>query len=189
MAQHTMKTGIVLDDADPDDRKILAKQREAARQAGRDGGDREGTAGGRADLESAYDEGAAEGAEPTDSAPAAAPAAKAAAPAGKTSGNGRKSSGGRTGVLKPGLRIPRTASAKDAGGFAFGLLLYAITVSYIRYGATGPKGWLSAKFLNRPLQGDDLAPIAPGATQPGTGRGPNGETSAEGNLDPTKPIV
>jgi hypothetical protein len=42
------------------------------------------------------------------------------------------------------------------GGFALGLVLYALTVSFIRYGAKGPTGWLSAKFLNKPIQGEDL---------------------------------
>jgi hypothetical protein len=39
----------------------------------------------------------------------------------------------------------------DAGGFASGLLLYTVAIIYVRYGPDGWKGWLSAKFLNKPI--------------------------------------
>jgi hypothetical protein len=53
---------------------------------------------------------------------------------------------GRSLTLTP----PRRVNARDASGFAFGLVLYALALSGIKYGVPeGPKGWLSAKFLNR----------------------------------------
>jgi hypothetical protein len=55
------------------------------------------------------------------------------------------------GSWSPTLRPP--TRARDAGGLAFGLLLYTAVITYIRYGPAGWKGWLSAKFLNKPLQG------------------------------------
>lgn len=61
------------------------------------------------------------------------------------------------GIPRPTLRPPRTpVGGKDWAGFGLGLVLHALIVSYIRYGKAGPKGWLSAKFLNQPIQGDDL---------------------------------
>lgn len=49
------------------------------------------------------------------------------------------------------LTPPRKPSAGDLGGFAAGLLLYALALSFLRYGPAGPKAWLMAKFLNRPM--------------------------------------
>ncbi|MFD9837052.1 hypothetical protein ACFW2V_41795 [Streptomyces sp. NPDC058947] len=148
MARYASDTGLELDDSDPEDRKILDRQRAAARQAGSDGGDRAGTTRGRADLEQAYDEGAAAKAAP--SAPAAAKASKPAA------GRAPKLGGLGKAVPTPTLTPPKKVKAADMGGFAFGLVLYALVVSYIRYGSKGPTGWLKAKFLNDPIQGEDL---------------------------------
>jgi hypothetical protein len=64
MATFTSDTGLELDDTDPDDRKILDRQRAAARNAGSAGDDRAGATRGRPDLEAAYDEGAAEASLP-----------------------------------------------------------------------------------------------------------------------------
>jgi hypothetical protein len=48
------------------------------------------------------------------------------------------------------LTPPRRLNAHDATGFAFGMVLYALALSAIRYGfPDGPKGWLSAKFINK----------------------------------------
>jgi hypothetical protein len=79
-------------------------------------------------------------------------------------------------------------SGKDLGGFALGLVLHALVVSYIRYGKAGPRGWLSAKFLNSPIQGDDLEKENRKSQNNGvdpapSGRGPNGEVPAEGHMD------
>lgn len=89
--------------------------------------------------------------------PAAPAAAKAKKPAAGRASKVRKAVGvTASSVPTPTLTPPRRIKAADMGGFAFGLVLYALTVSYIRYGAKGPTGWLSAKFLNRPIQGEDL---------------------------------
>lgn len=166
MAKYRTDTGLELDEDDPDDRKILERQRAAARDAGRGGGDRTGSTRGRPDLEAAYDEGAA---EPADSGTPQTPTAAArsggrsarSGTAPKGARKGRKTGGkggGRGGVSVPPPRLipPRSVNARDWGGFAFGLILHALVVSYIRYGKEGPKGWLRAKFLNRPIQGEDL---------------------------------
>ncbi|MBK5997113.1 hypothetical protein JHN53_37135, partial [Streptomyces sp. MBT58] len=136
--------------------------RKAAKAAGRSGGDREATVQGRADLGSAYDEGAAEAASP--SAPAAGGTRKGKAPAAgaamkglgfrqalKAGGSAVTGAVGdtRKGLPAPRLRPPRSASLRDAAGFALGIVLHALVVSYIRYGAKGPKGWMKAKFLNK----------------------------------------
>lgn len=148
MAKYRSDTGLELDDSDPDDRKILERQRAVAKKAGADGDDRAKVTRGRSDLEQAYDEGAAPKAAP--SAPAAAKASKPAA------GRASKLRSVAGAVPTPTLTPPKKLKAGDMGGFAFGLLLYALAVSYIRYGAKGPTGWLSAKFLNKPIQGEDL---------------------------------
>jgi hypothetical protein len=197
MATFTSDTGLELDDTDPDDRKILDRQRAAARNAGSAGDDRAGATRGRPDLEAAYDEGAA-GGEASPKAPAAAgkkPAAAGKKPAAAAPRKSSGTAGGGVGSLPtPTLRPPRGLTSKDAGGFALGLLVQALAVSYIRYGAAGPKGWLSAKFLNKPIQGKDLAAqnrkdANNGVDPSASGVGPNGEQPAEGHLDPNKPIM
>lgn len=70
------------------------------------------------------------------------PGKKAIKNAGKSAGDAFKSA-----TLTP----PRRLSAKDTSGFLFGLVLYAVALSGIKYGVDGPKGWLSAKFLNKPM--------------------------------------
>jgi hypothetical protein len=100
----------------------------------------------------------------TPTPPPAAPAAPAAAPAAPAAAKAKKPAAGRVRKLQdtvkavpsPTLTPPRKVKAADMGGFAFGLVLYALAVSYIRYGAKGPPGWLAAKFLNKPIQGEDL---------------------------------
>lgn len=141
-------TGVHLDPSDPGDARIIARQVETARQSGRDGLDRAGSTRGREDLEAAYDEGAAEGA-----APAAAAEGK---PKGKGGSRpwpkvGSSKTGPGWGSLRPRspARVPTRAA--DAGGFLTGLALYTVVVIYIRYGPEGWKGWLSAKFLNKPM--------------------------------------
>lgn len=158
----TAASSVQLDPADPEDRKIIARQVKAARQAGRDGRDRAGSTRGRADLETAFDEGAAEAAV---AAPAATPAATPSpgkgpaspAPAGKPGGPG---AGNRFRELGPGwgsfkptspARLP--TRVQDAGGFLTGLALYTVVIIYVRYGPEGWKGWLAAKFLNQPMDG------------------------------------
>jgi len=71
------------------------------------------------------------------------PGTKAAKNIGRSAGDAFKSA-----TLKP----PRSLNAKDASGFAFGLVLYAMALSGIKHGVpAGITGWLSAKFLNKPM--------------------------------------
>lgn len=49
------------------------------------------------------------------------------------------------------LTPPSRLSAKDASGFAFGLIAYAIVLAGIKYGPAGVRGWISAKFVNKPM--------------------------------------
>jgi hypothetical protein len=142
------RTGLTLDPADPTDAQILKRQASAARKAGREGGDRAKVTQGRADLEAAYDEGAqATATGPEDES------------TGESSGPGRgrrawdryRQMGPGWGSVKPTSPARLPTRAADAGGFAAGLLLYTVTVIYIRYGPEGWKGWLKAKFLNQPM--------------------------------------
>lgn len=56
-------------------------------------------------------------------------------------------------LSKVSLTPPRRPSAGDLGGFFAGLVLYALALNYIRFGPAGVKGWLGAKFVNRPATG------------------------------------
>jgi hypothetical protein len=134
------RSSLQLDSADPDDAKILAHQRKVARNMGRSGLDRDTIEPERDDLLQAYDEGAAadenQGGDQGDD----------------LRGAFRDASGSLSrGSWSPTLSPPRRA--RDVGGLAFGLLLYTAAITYIRYGPAGWKGWLSAKFLNKPIQG------------------------------------
>lgn len=40
--------------------------------------------------------------------------------------------------------------ANDGAGFLLGLFAYALLANYLRFGVPGVKGWLAAKFINRP---------------------------------------
>jgi hypothetical protein len=128
------------------DRQVADRQRKVARQSGRDGLDRSKVTRGRADLESAYDEGAEEG----QPAP--------------TKGGGK--TGGKPGEIRQAWRDvnrqgpswgqaltsnPFRPRPGDAGGFIAGLALYTVAIIYVRYGPEGWRAWLSAKFLNKPL--------------------------------------
>lgn len=57
-------------------------------------------------------------------------------------------------------RTARQQTAHEVGGLLFGLIVYSLVINGIRYGTPGVKGWLSAKFVNRPMQG--LAPSGAG---------------------------
>ncbi len=50
------------------------------------------------------------------------------------------------------LRLPG-----EAGGAALGLLAWALAVNYLRYGPAGVRGWIGAKFANRPFTPGQLA--------------------------------
>lgn len=66
------------------------------------------------------------------------------------------------------LTPPKSLNSGDVAGFLGGLVGYALFISYIRYGAGGPTGWLKAKFLNKPLQAAALTPAPTTPTPPPT---------------------
>lgn len=121
--------------------------------------------------------------------PAATP--PAGGPSGK--GGGRAKPGPRSGGLggalkaggldvgKPTLKLPGKPSAGDVSGFAFGLLLYVLALSYIKYGKDGPRAWLAAKFLNKPMT------PATGTGKPRKGDGADqGDDAAQSDWHPRK---
>ena len=57
------------------------------------------------------------------------------------------------------LTPPKRLGSGDLGGFLAGLLAYALVLNYLRGGPEGVKGWVGAKFLNRPYE----APAKPRA--------------------------
>lgn len=123
----------------------MTRQRKAAHAAGRAGQDRDAVTQGRTDLQQAYDEGAAAVEDDQDQ--------EAGPGRGRRAVDALNKAGGplSRGSWSPTLHAP--ARARDAGGLLAGLLLYTAAITYIRYGAAGWKGWLSAKFLNKPMQG------------------------------------
>lgn len=111
-----------------------------------------------------------------------APAATPAAPKSgskKPGGKGKPSAFQRARTAGPGWSSLKPTSpmkppnrVADAGGFLTGLALYTVVVIYVRYGAAGWKGWLSAKFLNKPMASSTSGSAA---TKPTT---KNGGTAA-----------
>jgi hypothetical protein len=67
------------------------------------------------------------------------------------------------------VRPPKLDAVHDGAGFLLGLFLYAMALNYIRGGAPATRGWLGAKFLNKPYTGEleTLAPATP--ARPDTG--------------------
>ena len=54
----------------------------------------------------------------------------------------------------PGARPTSTATVSQQGaGLFVGLIAYALLVNYIRGGTPQVKGWLAAKFMNKPYTG------------------------------------
>lgn len=149
----TTATGLQLDPAVPGDAKIMDRQRKAAESAGAQGQNRKAVTRGRPDLAEAFDKGAA------GTAPAAAEddGQEQAEDDGQEQTDKGPNAGQKAGEFlsrgswSPTLTPP--SRGRDAGGFAFGLLLYIGVITYLRYGPAGWTGWLSAKFLNKPLQG------------------------------------
>lgn len=133
------------------DQEILERQQEAARQAGRDGRDRDGSTRGRPELETAYDEGAAEGQDDEDGQ-----GDEDSGP-GRTRRAWQAANGGQWSAFKPTSPARPPTRVSNAGGFLAGLMLYSVVVIYIRYGAAGWTGWLKAKFLNQPMSADSAA--------------------------------
>jgi hypothetical protein len=89
------------------------------------------------------------------------------------------------------LTPPKKLNGGDVGGFLAGLGLYALALNYLRHGPDGVKGWMAAKFLNRPASlAVKLPPKSPtpSATAPGGGgEGGGGSWRAMTSTRPTKP--
>lgn len=67
---------------------------------------------------------------------------------------------------KPTLKLPTSMpSSTDVASLLTGLLIYTLFLNYLRYGGTGVKGWVMAKFMNSPLDAAALGAAA--ASQPG----------------------
>ncbi len=82
---------------------------------------------------------------------AATPADPGRAARGRTGGPGRTPSARPRGKSKSSWPHPTlTPAVSDGTGFALGMVLYALGLNYLRYGPAGVKGWLSAKFFNKP---------------------------------------
>lgn len=87
---------------------------------------------------------------------------------------------GRGGATGPGAGSPRQArptnlmrgrsvvaggsAAEEGAGVLLGLVLYALLLSYVRYGPDGVRGWVAAKFLNKPY-GPAVASAPPPISQ------------------------
>lgn len=92
------------------------------------------------------------------------------APAGGTSSIGGGLMPSLPSLPSPTLKPPRRINGGDLAGFATGLLLFTLGVNYLRYGSDGPKGWLSAKFLNKVTLSGVPGPVSPdtwGSLSPG----------------------
>lgn len=49
------------------------------------------------------------------------------------------------------LTPPRRLRSGDVAGFLMGLVLYALAINGIKHGPAGIRGWIAAKFLNKPM--------------------------------------
>ena len=64
----------------------------------------------------------------------------------------------------------------SAAGLALGAILYALVISVVKYGASGPKLWFDAKFLNE-AAGASSSSSTPNYTTPAPG---GGSTTTQG---------
>jgi len=60
-----------------------------------------------------------------------------------------------------GGKLGKLAHVSDPAGAIAGVLAYALIINGIRYGTPGITGWLKAKFLNQPMQGQAVNALAP----------------------------
>jgi hypothetical protein len=58
-------------------------------------------------------------------------------------------------------KLGKLAHVSDPAGAMAGVLAYALIINGIRYGTPGITGWLKAKFLNEPMQGQAVNALAP----------------------------
>lgn len=94
--------------------------------------------------------------------------------AGRAERTPARSRGSRT--ASTGQRLLQGARDSVAGGFVeegagllLGLLAWALVLAYFRGGPAAVKGWLAAKFLNKPYKPATSTPAAPGLPSPSPG--------------------
>lgn len=147
------------------------------------------------------------GGPPPDPASADPPPPARTPSAGPRARGGRRANGGRlargerwfdSSAREAGrltLAPPKRLTARDGSGFLFGLLVYVLGLNFVRHGPEGVKGWLGAKFLNKPwTQPDD--PAADKATKRDGAGGPGdvgqggtarAQPATNGGLGSTRP--
>jgi hypothetical protein len=85
----------------------------------------------------------------------------AARPAARRGGGGATS-----GAARPAARRGGGGLVDDGAGFILGLVAYALLVNYLRGGVPAVRGWLAAKFINRPYMGASAGSPAQAAPPP-----------------------
>jgi len=74
---------------------------------------------------------------------------------------------GRGTVLHDQARASRAGAwVEEGSGFLVGMLLWALVLAYFRGGPAEVKGWLAAKFINRPYHGPTATPLTPAPPSP-----------------------
>jgi hypothetical protein len=155
MATVRTRTGVELDESNPEDAKILRRQRAVARRRGVLHGlhtenspyekpDRQAVTGGRQDLEEAFDEGAAQRDRLRQEALDAQPDAD------EESEDEKPQEDGDT-------RGQRTRAAAEGGpalsaGLVLGFLAYSAFIQIFQGGMAQLNGWIKAKLINEPYQ-------------------------------------
>jgi hypothetical protein len=145
------------------------------------------------DLEDAYTAGQRDATQPRPAGPPEGGSSGVAgrAPAGDRRPSGRSSSSpaGASAPAHPLNAAARAASRSfplpipsDAGGFLLGLIGYALLWNFIQGGNAQARGWLAAKFLNKPWG------IEEGAKQPAGGQPGAAPVNAGGALLPNPPL-
>ncbi len=56
-----------------------------------------------------------------------------------------------TNILRGKPTTSSGSGVQEGAGFLLGLFLYALFINYLRAGPAGVRGWLAAKFLNKPV--------------------------------------
>ncbi|MCU1449333.1 MAG: hypothetical protein JWP02_1503 [Acidimicrobiales bacterium] len=84
---------------------------------------------------------------------------------------------------------PGGTVVEEGAGFLLGLVLYALVLSYIKYGPDGVRGWLAAKFFNRPYNPPGAAPPPTSPFAPSPAYKPAATTTSTGVAPPTATLV
>lgn len=76
---------------------------------------------------------------------------------------------GERGSAVADVRAP--AVVNDGAGFLLGLVLYALALNYLQGGTPQVKGWLGAKFVNKPWRAPKARTTGAPARSTGSGAG------------------